>query len=277
MKNIPLNDLCQSNFNINNYFSMYQYWPEGYIISMESKQRNKSGFLYFLGSDGKFTYGEKTVHAERGEIFYLPPHAKYSVTFLNVTEGMAASILLDVWLADASGEEIVLSDNVFRICSDSKGHELLKRFEAIDRIYTTPVPNIAKLKQLIYQLISDFSYQYRIKQLTKHELIVIKPGIDYLESDGEQDLSIKEIAALCHISEVTFRKLFKQYSGVSPSAFRISKKINKAKELLESDVYNISEVSDILGFENISYFSRLFKKYTGISPKQYQSKDTVLH
>ena len=43
----------------------------------------------------------------------------------------------------------------------------------------------------------------------------------------------------------------------------------KAKKLICLNKYNFSEISDILGFNSVHYFSRLFKKVTGIPPTEY--------
>ena len=48
------------------------------------------------------------------------------------------------------------------------------------------------------------------------------------------------------------------------------KRIEKAKIYLKDTDYKVYEVADILGFENVTYFSRFFKKHTGISPKEYK-------
>ena len=48
-------------------------------------------------------------------------------------------------------------------------------------------------------------------------------------------------------------------------------KLDKAKELLITGHYTISEIVEICGFENIYYFSTVFKKHFGVSPKNYRT------
>ena len=47
------------------------------------------------------------------------------------------------------------------------------------------------------------------------------------------------------------------------------KKIEVAEQML-SEGKLVYQVSDILGFENSTYFSKLFKKIKGITPEQYR-------
>ena len=97
----------------------------------------------------------------------------------------------------------------------------------------------------------------------------IAKGIAYLENDSQQLMSIDQLAEMCHVSSNTFRRMFRSYSGVSPLEFRLTRKISRAKQLLQAELFTVSEISDMLHFSDVSYFSRIFKKKTGLSPQEY--------
>ena len=122
-------------------------------------------------------------------------------------------------------------------------------------------------------LLSILSESTRSGNLHKEKFGVISEGINYLEHDEEQTLSIPEIAKLCNVSEIYFRKLFKEYSGMSPIKFRIKGKIEKAKIYLEYENMTVQEISDYLGFISPAYFTQQFKAIEGITPSEYK-KDT---
>ena len=46
----------------------------------------------------------------------------------------------------------------------------------------------------------------------------------------------------------------------------INLRINRAKELLNSDLYSVSQVAEMSGFFDDTYFSRYFKKRVGKTP-----------
>ena len=46
-------------------------------------------------------------------------------------------------------------------------------------------------------------------------------------------------------------------------------KIERAKDLLRNQDYNITQISEILGFSSVHYFSRRFKAVVGMSPSEY--------
>ena len=94
-----------------------------------------------------------------------------------------------------------------------------------------------------------------------------------MEENPSQNLSINEIAKMCNVSEIYFRRLFKEYSGLSPVEYRIKRKIEKAKSYLDYDNLNISEIADILGFTDTAYFCKQFKAHTGTTPLNYKYRE----
>lgn len=99
----------------------------------------------------------------------------------------------------------------------------------------------------------------------------IKPSIDYLENHyTDPNLSNDELAAVSGISTVYFRKLFMKRYGISPMRYVRQKRIEKAKNLLESQYYtSISDVAEASGFSCLYYFSKAFKLETSHSPSEY--------
>ncbi len=66
-------------------------------------------------------------------------------------------------------------------------------------------------------------------------------------------------------SSKLYRKI-KELTNLSPNEFVRTLRLKKSAQLLKTKEYNVSEVSDIVGFNDPLYFSRCFKKQFGISP-----------
>ena len=77
--------------------------------------------------------------------------------------------------------------------------------------------------------------------------------------------TVDELAADCCLSKSRFSHLFREVTGRSPHEFILSLRMEKAKELLTTDM-SIKEVAAAVGFEDQNYFSRMFRKYTGAAP-----------
>ena len=65
-------------------------------------------------------------------------------------------------------------------------------------------------------------------------------------------------------------RIFSKKRGKTLENYLIQLKIEKAKELLASDTYTLSEISYMLGYSSVQYLSNQFKKTTGITVSQYK-------
>lgn len=88
--------------------------------------------------------------------------------------------------------------------------------------------------------------------------------------DPASEESIEEIASIYNVSPNHFIRSFKQYVGVSPNSFRISKRLEVACELLVSTDLSVERIAVASGYADPLYFSRAFKKHVGLSPSEYR-------
>lgn len=84
-------------------------------------------------------------------------------------------------------------------------------------------------------------------------------------------LKLEDIAQALHVNSSYLSRLYKKESGTSIITALNRFRINKAKELLRSGQYRVSEVGALVGIDDPSYFANVFTKYEGISPKEYKS------
>ncbi|OPJ58138.1 AraC family transcriptional regulator [Clostridium oryzae] len=94
-------------------------------------------------------------------------------------------------------------------------------------------------------------------------------AINYFNENFNKEINIKDYADKNSISCCWFIRSFKRYTGVTPAQYIINTRIEKAKSLLNTGSFTVSEVSNLVGYENPLYFSRIFKKNVGIAPKAY--------
>lgn len=83
-------------------------------------------------------------------------------------------------------------------------------------------------------------------------------------------LSPEQIASELGLGYTWFRRVFREYMGISPAQYQIQLRMAKAKELLVSSGLPVSEIAYELGFESISQFSTFFKKRTGTTPTEFR-------
>ena len=104
----------------------------------------------------------------------------------------------------------------------------------------------------------------------KGKQLLIAPAVEYIHKNyTKASLSVEELAKICEISPEYFRSIFKNHFGASPIKYINNLKIERAKELISSGLYSISEAANLSGFADPCHFSREFKKTVGISPSLY--------
>ncbi|PWJ43259.1 helix-turn-helix domain-containing protein [Sediminitomix flava] len=84
------------------------------------------------------------------------------------------------------------------------------------------------------------------------------------------DLSLTELAALCHLSLSSFKRKFKEVFGESPKRYIAKKKVEKAATLLKANDLRVSDIAYEVGFDSMATFSRNFTNTYGVSPSEYR-------
>lgn len=93
----------------------------------------------------------------------------------------------------------------------------------------------------------------------------------YMIDHYNEDIDFPELTRMFGYSYSSFRKLFKEKTGMSPHMYLIDLRMNRAVDLLRSGRYTVSEVAFTVGYDDSSYFSRLFRKYKGCPPSAFVS------
>ena len=110
------------------------------------------------------------------------------------------------------------------------------------------------------------------KQSKNETINDIERSVHYFNENFYKPISIEQYAHENLMSVNWFIHSFKEVMNVPPMQYILSLRIAAAKRYLEKSSKNISEIANIVGYENALYFSRLFKKHTGLSPSEYKKK-----
>lgn len=98
----------------------------------------------------------------------------------------------------------------------------------------------------------------------------LKKILDYLEERTYGKCSIADIAKRFGKSESAIKILFASYREGGIIKYYNELKINEAKKLIREGTYNMTQIADLLGFENPQYFSKCFRIHTNMSPSEYK-------
>ena len=98
----------------------------------------------------------------------------------------------------------------------------------------------------------------------------IGEAISYIESNIAEQLQIKNLAKAACLSETQFKKLFKQYTGLTVMKYVTKVRMEKAQALLTHTDYPLVIIGEKVGYKELSAFSRKFSQYFDLSPTKFR-------
>ena len=266
MRKIEFSKLYDLDYNLTDLFAVRQFWKENANFKMTAP-RKTSCLLFLCGCSANYKFNNTQLFVPRGSVIYIPKGSVYETKFSDCDNSLPATILIEFSLILPTGEHFSAS-RLPCILKENVNININELFNDAVNIYSSAVVSLSKIKSIIYNLLSYFSHQERQRNISSRGFDTIASGISILESDFKSNISIKEIARVCHVSESTFRRLFREYTGKSPVEYRVERKIEYAKKLLNTGMSTF-EVAIETGFDDPAYFCRVFKKYTGITTGEY--------
>jgi len=91
-----------------------------------------------------------------------------------------------------------------------------------------------------------------------------------------EDITMEKLAVKLYISRAYLRNLFMEQLHISPQGYLIQIRIEKAKQLLCTTEYTVSQIAAAVGYHDPLQFSRMFKKRVGGSPLHYRESSKLL-
>lgn len=116
---------------------------------------------------------------------------------------------------------------------------------------------------------SGGSQQFSTAKIQNDQRIV-DTIITILSGNIYRKITLNEVCSRIAFSKSYIEKLFKEKTGCGIIEYYNKIKINEAKRLISEGKYSFTQISQMLNFESIHYFSRTFKHYTCMSPTNYE-------
>lgn len=110
-------------------------------------------------------------------------------------------------------------------------------------------------------------------KIAKENIVRLNKAIHYIEGNLSEKLNLNIVAEKAHFSPFHFHRLFSVVVGETLNNFINRKRIEKAASfLIHKKEISITEISEEIGFSNLSSFSKSFKNFYGISPAKFKEE-----
>ncbi len=185
--------------------------------------------------------------------------------------GFVSPELLESW------EKDILSFRV-RLLRETLGKDadsLVSETEPAEPVLVPPLTNRYTFSPFAWRDWSE-SFMTRlaaeISARRSGENRLISEIINYIEQNYRNELSLQEIAHHFYVSREYVSRKFKQEFGINFSDYLTKYRIDKAKKLMLNPDLKLQHIAEMVGFNDVKYFSKVFKKQEGETPREYRSK-----
>ena len=93
---------------------------------------------------------------------------------------------------------------------------------------------------------------------------------DFIEEHLAEEISLAALAALADLSLYHFARAFTQSFGVPPHRYHMTRRIDRARSLLQKPALSVTQIGIQIGFRETSSFTRAFRRFTGLTPTEYR-------
>lgn len=100
----------------------------------------------------------------------------------------------------------------------------------------------------------------------------LEPALRHLHTRFRETITTAELAALCHLSERQFTRVFRRLLGESPMRYLIRQRLHAARHELIANDRPAGAIALDLGFYDQSAFTRAFRAATGMTPAAYRAR-----
>ena len=250
----------------------YRLYTKPILPTWRPRGRLDYQLLYIAAGKAHFHFDDKEQVVTAGHmVLYRPKEPqKYEyygedqteVYWVHFTGGNVKNILRSYGLTD---------DKTVFYCGSGLDYQNLFR-TMINELQMCKV-NYTEMLEMYLRQIFVMLQRYFLNSLktdNSHVVEEINKATLYFNEHYSEDISIDEYAQNNHVSVSWFIRNFKQCTGSTPMQYILSKRIYNAEILLHDSTYNVTEIAEIVGYDNPLYFSRIFKKVKGISPSEYR-------
>ncbi|CAG7644524.1 helix-turn-helix domain-containing protein [Paenibacillus allorhizosphaerae] len=101
---------------------------------------------------------------------------------------------------------------------------------------------------------------------------LVRTVSDIVREKNGKPVTVDELANRLSYTRSHLSNQFKQHTGENLKSFIDRVRMEKVKEMLQYSEFNISDITEELGFKDIFSFSRFVKRTTGVGPREFRRR-----
>ena len=238
---------------------------------------NQYTFHYILSGCGYLEQGNKKIRLCADDIFFFPPNKNdcnrdciyypdkqdpWEYIWFNLVGEGTENLLKCI--------KMTPKENFYSVQNPAILRQQLTEMSAISM--NTEKRNVSYYLPYIMKFFAEIADEKKLGKgyITDKEKKV-KEIVDMIEHNyTDPNFSIRQIADALFYTTAYISRIFKEVTNMTPVEYLTSLRMLKARDLLYSHAYNVSQIAYSVGYNSPFYFSKEFKKYFGFSPSQFK-------
>ena len=151
------------------------------------------------------------------------------------------------------------------------GLYLIARFAGAEEAVRT-----AKIHLIDWHDNGQLPYAYLCSARQSEDAAIARSQV-WLAENYDRPSPVSSAAEFSGLTERSFKRRFKQATGMTPIDYVLTLRLEEAKQMLEATDLSVEEIAESVGYQDSSFFGRKFAQMVGMTPIQYRRKFKVLH
>jgi len=269
--------LLEKTVNVKSLFTAYDDIKR-FDFVFNGEQHDFWEFVYVASGKVGATADNRVYELSEGQIIFHKPMEFHKLWSSGGTEPHVI-----IMSFDADGSAMKQFENSIFLMPPDGSDELFAIFETINSVFrrrsdfslvlkedydeTTLNMLAIRMEMLLLKILRG--KKQTVREDTHAGAEIYRKIIKVMNDNITENLTIDQMADMCHISESYLKKIFTKYSGCGAAKYFLRLKISRACTMILNGA-SVAKISDTLAFGNQQYFSTVFKRETGYSPTAYK-------
>jgi AraC family transcriptional activator of pobA len=274
-------------FNVFNIEELYNRFREKGVMPYDRRAYYK---ISLISGRNQAEYADKVIDIERNALLFATPKVPYNWVPQDLEQAGHFCIFTEAFLLPAksgvvldelplfkagghpvfqvSDEQSAEIDAIFRKMHREIGSNYVYKYDLM-RTYLLEIIHMGQKLQPVTALYPAHNASARVSSLFIELLerqFPIQTPQQKLQLRTAKDYADRLAVHVNHLN-----KVLKENTGRTTTEIISSRVVQEAKLLLKQTNWNISEISDSLGFAEVAHFSNFFKRQTAYSPGTFRA------
>ena len=259
-------------------------WPRGEKLGWRGSTEDHDILFFFGGSGTIKGRSDRSITVGHGTCLWLQPGHIYTAT--QQPDDPCQNYFVHFDLLDSnrrrrphtapSPPELLTNFDIRSAEASFARITTLLPYYSPDHAKRIGEERVAVAESILHGLLMDLDFAAQNRQpdesfgLRQHHSDLLMRILRDLHDHPDVPRTVQTLADDAGYSPAHFSRVFYSVMGMWPEQFLIDHRIERAKILLVKTPMSISEISDLLGYRQPSFFSTQFRSRTGCSPRAWR-------